>query len=147
MLKGISPLLSSELVHVLMDMGHGDEIVLANANFPSHTRARRLLKADGICLPELLAAILRYFPLDGAVPESAWVLGVPPGDTEPDIWTVYEDCLAAAGGSGLVRISREAFFSRSSDAFAIVASGEVRLRSNIILRKGVVSAADALAAR
>jgi L-fucose mutarotase len=143
MLKGISPLLSSELVHVLMDMGHGDEIVLANANFPAHSLARRLLKADGICLTDLLAAILCHFPLDMAATENTWVIGVPPGEAEPDVWQTYETQLAPAGAGGPVRISREAFFSRARDAFAIVASGEMRLRSNIILRKGIVTDADA----
>ena len=138
MLKGISPLLSSDLVRVLMDMGHGDEIVLANANFPAHSRAKRLIKADGINLTDLLDAILQYFPLDSNVTENAFVLGVPQGDSEPAIWSEFEKSLESVNDKGLTRISKDDFFARAANAFAIVASGETRLRSNIIIRKGVV---------
>jgi L-fucose mutarotase len=138
MLKGISPLLSSDLVHTLMDMGHGDEIVLANANFPAHSRAKKLLKADGINLTDLLEAILQYFPLDSNVSENAFVLAVPQGDAEPEIWSSFEKQVAAVSDKGLSRISKDDFFARAANAFAIVASGETRLRSNIIIRKGVV---------
>ncbi len=138
MLYGISSLLSSDLVHVLMDMGHGDEIVLANANFPAHSRAKRLLKADGINLTDLLSAILQHFPLDGNVDENAFVLAVPSGEAEPEIWANFEKSLAVVNDKQLSRITKEAFFERATSAFAIVSSGETRLRSNIIIRKGVV---------
>ena len=138
MLNGISPLLSSDLVHVLMDMGHGDEIVLANANFPAHSNAKRLLKADGINLTDLLRAILMHFPLDSYVQDNAFVLAVPQGEPEPLVWFDFETQLSSASDKGLTRISKDDFFARAASAFAIVSSGETRLRSNIIIRKGVV---------
>ena len=91
MLKGISPLISPELLKVLDEMGHGDEIVLADANFPSSSIGQRVIRADGIGTAELLAAILPLFPLDQYDPEHFVLMEVVPGDTVvPVIWEAYK---------------------------------------------------------
>lgn len=80
MLKGIPSILAPELLKILMEMGHGDELVLADGNFPAAGNARRLIRCDGHGVPELLAAILQFFPLDQFVERPAGLMEVVPGD-------------------------------------------------------------------
>ncbi len=94
MLKGISPIISPELLKVLMEMGHGDELVIADGNFPSASIAQRLVRSDGNNVPELLEAILQLFPLDQYVEKPAALMAVVPGDpTVPVIWEEYRAAL------------------------------------------------------
>lgn len=140
MLKGISPLLSPQLLMVLSEMGHGDEIVLADANFPSQSIAQRCLRADGIGAARLLDAILRLFPLDQYDRNHFVLMQVTPGDPYvPEIWADYQKVLDLhEPDSEPGYMERFAFYERAKKAYAVVATGEKALYANIILKKGVI---------
>lgn len=142
MLIGIPSIISPELLKVLMEMGHGDEIVLADANFPAASHAQRLIRCDGHPIPELLDGILRLFPLDPYVAKPAALMEVVPGDTvETPIWDVYGTRIRERAGleSPFETVERFAFYERARKAYAIVATGEGALYANLILKKGVIS--------
>lgn len=142
MLKGIPPIISPDLMHVLMSMGHGDELVLGDGNFPAAANARRLVRADGHGVPELLAAVVQLFPLDSYVEDPAIVMAVVPGDdVVPTIWEDYASILSEAEGRDIkpAQLERHAFYERARNAFAVVATSETALYANIILVKGVVT--------
>lgn len=141
MLKGIPPILSPELLKLLMEMGHGDEIVFADCNFPAASCARRLVRADGHGTLELLDAVLRLFPLDNYVPAPAGLMEVVPGDpVVPTIWDDYRALMAKHEypEAGFEMIERFAFYERTKQAYAVVATSETARYANIILKKGVV---------
>ena len=141
MLKGISPLLSPELLKIIAEMGHGDELVIADGNFPCASMARRLVRADGHAVPPLLDAILALFPLDSFVERPAALMSVVPGDqTKPLIWEEFRSILGRhePGFKDFEMVERIAFYARSKEAFAVLATGETALYANIILKKGVV---------
>ena len=141
MLKIISPLLSPELLKTLAEMGHGDELVLADGNFPSASIAQRLVRADGHGVPKLLEAILQLFPLDTFVERPVAVMAVVPGhDYTPTIWEEYRRILRASGEpfSDFETVERFAFYERARKAYAVLATGETSLYANLILKKGVV---------
>lgn len=141
MLKGIPKLFSPELLKTIMEMGHGDELVLADANFPSVTMGRRLVRCDGIPMPALLDAILSLFPLDQFEKTNVFLMEKVPGDkTETPIWETYRKIVAAHDPSftGFGFIERFAFYERAKAGFAVVATGEEALYANIILKKGVI---------
>lgn len=138
MLKGIDPILNADLLHALRAMGHGDDIVLADANFPATTMARRLIRMDGVRGPRLLEAILSVLPIDDFVPDPALrieVVGAP--DEVPPVCAEYVAILEHHGVT-LGKIDRFAFYDRASQAFAVVASGEPRLYGCVLLKKGVI---------
>lgn len=139
MLKGISPLLSPDLLHALASMGHGDELVLADANFPATTHARRLIRLPGLGAPAVLDAVLGVLPLDDFVAQAAVTMQVV-GDAaaRPPIMAEFDAVLRRHGHGGAAAIERFAFYERASTAFAIVATGETRIYGNILLKKGVV---------
>ncbi|MFD0670586.1 L-fucose mutarotase [Cohnella sp. GCM10027633] len=141
MLIGISKLISPELIKVLMEMGHGDEIVLADGNFPGASHAQRLVRADGHAMPELLEAILALFPLDPYAVKPAALMQVVPGDTvETPIWETYREIIARRSGfeEPFEHVERFAFYERAKQAYAVVATGEGALYANLILKKGVI---------
>ena len=141
MLKLVHPAISPELMAVMMQMGHGDELVLADANFPADANAQRIVRADGIDLETLLPAILKFFPIDTFVPEQAMVMEPVDSKTaEPTIWATFRKDLKAAEGREvtLTKIERFAFYERTRQAYAIVATGSRAFYSNLILKKGVV---------
>ena len=143
MLKQIHPAISPELMSVMMRMGHGDELVLADANFPADANARRIVRADGIDLETLLPAILKFLPIDTFVAEQVLVMEpVDPQSSEPAIWAMFRNALQAAEGRevALTKIERFEFYDRARQAYAIVATGSRAFYSNIILKKGVVPA-------
>ena len=139
MLKGINPLLSPDLLKVLMEMGHGDEIVLGDANFPAASHAQRLIRADGHGIPALLDAILPLFPLDYAVDFTA-VLMAFRGDSEPSVWRRYRELLAAYpdGNKPFLTLNKPEFYERATKAYCVVATGESERFANLIIRKGVI---------
>lgn len=142
MLIGIPPILSPDLMKVLMEMGHGDEIVLADANFPAASMARRLVRADGHSIVPLLDAILRFLPIDRFVQKPFLCMSVVPGDdTKPAIWADYRRIVGERVDSApeLAFLERFEFYDRAREAYAIVATGERALYANLILKKGVVS--------
>jgi L-fucose mutarotase len=142
MLKRISPIISPDLLFMIAQMGHGDELVLADANFPSVAIAQRLVRADGSAVPPLLKAILELFPLDSFVDKPAAVMRRvdQPGQPAP-IWTEFQELLDGAEGKhiGLDVVERFAFYERAKKAFGVVATGERALYGNLILKKGVIS--------
>jgi len=141
MLKNIPPILSPELLKVLMEMGHGDEIVLADGNFPAASVAQRLLRCDGHGVPELLEAVLKFFPLDIYVEKPVGLMAVVPGDkTQPTIWETYRTIVRNSGErfSDFEFIERFAFYERAKKAYAVVATSEKALYANVILKKGVL---------
>jgi L-fucose mutarotase len=126
---------------ILMEMGHGDEIVLGDGNFPSASYGKRLVRSDGHGVPELLDAILLLFPLDTYVPCSVALMDVvdSAGDSTPVIWDVYAEILKKHEPNARVeKMERFAFYDRAKAAYAVVATGEGAIYANIILKKGVV---------
>lgn len=142
MLIGIPSIISPELLKVLMEMGHSDELVLADANFPAASHAQRLVRADGHSATDLLDAILQLFPLDQYVAKPAALMEVVPGDNvETPIWGEYESIIAYRTGriEPFETMERFAFYERAKKAYAIVATGEGALYANLILKKGVIA--------
>ena len=142
MLRDIDPILSPDLLHALRAMGHGDEIVIADANFPAESSPPKCIRADGSPASALLRAILTVMPLDGFVPDPAitmQVVGDPDAVPEAvaDFQRVIDD--VADNPTEIATLERFAFYERAAQAFAIVQSGERRLYGNIILKKGVIS--------
>lgn len=141
MLKGIPSILPPELLKILMEMGHGDEIVISDGNFPAAGIAQRLVRCDGHNVPELLDAILKFFPLDAYVAAPVTLMQVVPGDkVETPIWDVYKEIVKKHEpvSNMIENIERFAFYERASKAYAVVTTGEKALYANIILKKGVV---------
>ncbi|MFO1159556.1 MAG: RbsD/FucU domain-containing protein [Reyranellaceae bacterium] len=138
MLIGLDPLLGPDLLHALRAMGHGDTIVLADANFPAASVARRLIRADGSDLPSVLTAVLSVLPIDQMEPEPAVGMEVvgDPNRREP-VHLDMERLLLPH--TQLTLIERHAFYERARAAFAVVATGERRFYGNLILRKGTVA--------
>jgi L-fucose mutarotase len=142
MLKGIHPLLHADLLHALASMGHGDELVIADANFPWASIGRRVVHLAGASAPDALDAILTLFPLDDFVDQPALtmqVVGDPDAVPEPvrDFAEVFTKHGLADTEMG--RLDREAFYARARSAFAIVRTGELRSYGNILLVKGVIT--------
>ena len=142
MLKGIPSILSPELLKVLMEMGHGDEIVIGDGNFPHASMAKRLIRCDGHGVPELLDAILAFFPLDAYTEHPAAVMAVANGDSAPtpEIWGKYKEIIAGhePEHNNIEFMDRFAFYERAKAAYAVIATGEGAIYANIILKKGVV---------
>src|SRR5688572_23933138 len=141
MLKGIPEILSPALLMVLMEMGHGDELVLADGNFPAASHARRLVRADGHGVPKLLEAILKFLPLDTFVEAPAAVMKPVDSGIEPPLWQDFRELLNASEGRPvrMELLERSAFYERAKSAYAIIATGETAIYANLILKKGVVS--------
>lgn len=140
MLKNISPLLGPELLSTLRAMGHGDEIVLADANFPAEFLGPMTIRADGISATDMLDAILAVMPLDDFVDEAAIGMAVV-GDpsAQPPIFGEFEVVLGRhEPNRRFSTIERFAFYDRAKKAAAVVQTGESRLYGNIILKKGVI---------
>ena len=140
MLKGLSPLLSPELLSVLSRMGHGDEIVLADAHFPGDTFGKRVIRADGLRIPALIDAILPVFELDSYVDAPLVMMAAVPGDKlDPKVEKAYRAAVDrhAPKTPAIDRIDRFAFYDRAKAAFAVVMTGETAKYGNIILKKGV----------
>ena len=138
MLKNVPKILSPELIKVLCEMGHGDEIVIGDANFPSETYGRRVIRADGLSGTELLNAILTMIPLD-SYSDNFMLMDVTKGDPLPDIWDEYINKAKELDSNLKVKmLERFEFYDRASKAYAVIASGEERVYANIILKKGVI---------
>lgn len=140
MLKGIPKLLSPELVRILMEMGHGDELVLADANYPGHSLNPRVLRYDGIGIPELLDAILELLPLDHYAEQQVAFMAVVAGDpTVLIIWSTYETIIAKHDAEATIKQEeRFDFYNRSKQSYAVIVTGEEALYGNVILKKGVI---------
>ena len=140
MLKGIDPIISPELLKIIMEMGHSDELVIGDGNFPAASNAQRLVRLDGHGVPEILDALLKLFPLDTYVEAPVGLMAVTPGDdVKPVIWDEYRRIIKEREGDhNIEMIERFEFYERARKAYAIVATGETAIYANIILKKGVV---------
>ena len=141
MLKGIPPILSPELLKILMEMGHGDEIVIADGNFPSARIAKRLVRLDGHGVPEILDAVMKFFPLDTYYPAPVALMQVVAGDSTPTpIWDDYKKIISRYEpvNNKIEFVERFDFYKRAENAYAVIATGETAVYANIILKKGVV---------
>jgi L-fucose mutarotase len=140
MLRGISPLVSPELLATLARMGHGDEIVLADAHFPGHSIGPPVIRADGLRVAALLDAILPLLVLDEFVATPLAMMAPVPGDiADPQVWASYREAIErhAPGTPPPEQVERHAFYDRAKQAFAVVMTGETAKYGNLILKKGV----------
>lgn len=142
MLKGISKIVSPELIKTLCEMGHGDEIVIADGNFPAETFGRRVIRADGIGGAEMLKAVLSLIPLDTYSDPNMILMRLmdcDKGKINPVIWNEYEKIAMAEDENVKIgNIDRFEFYDRAKTAYAVIATGEEAVYANIILKKGVV---------
>ena len=141
MLKGIPSILSPELLKILMEMGHSDEIVIADGNFPSGTFGKKVIRLDGHGVPEILDAILKFFPLDPYVEKPVALMQVTPGDpVKTPIWDTYKEIINKyePKNNKIENVERFAFYERTRSAYAVIATSEAALYANIILKKSVV---------
>jgi len=142
MLKGISKILSPELLKVLAEMGHGDEIVIGDGNFPAESINQRVIRADGIGGAEMLAAVLSVFPLDAYSDPNVVLMRLMDrdvGKVDPVIWKEYEKIAKGKDANAeLGNIDRFDFYDRAKKAYAVIATGESAIYANIILVKGVI---------
>jgi L-fucose mutarotase len=140
MLKGISPLFSPELLATLYRMGHGDELLLADAHFPGHSLHKHVIRADGLSIDNLLAAILPLFVLDQYVDQPVVMMAPVPGDEpNPAVASRYRTLINTYNSqkADILYLDRFAFYERARAAFAVVMTGDTRKYANIILKKGV----------
>ncbi len=143
MLKGIPSILSPALLKALCEMGHGDELVIADGNFPSHSVGKDaiVIRADGHSVNELLEAILTLMPLDSYVEKPVALMQVVEGDSaKPTIWEDYKRTLNRHGEdpAKIESIERFRFYERAKNAYLVIATGETAIYANILLKKGVV---------
>jgi L-fucose mutarotase len=140
MLKGIPAIISPDLIRILMNMGHGDELVLSDGNFPADSCAQRLIRCDGHTVVPLLEAMMKYFPLDHTVEQPYAVMALRAGEDTPPIWHTYQKIIERELGSfsGFEQVERFAFYERAKNAYAIVATSDMAIKGNLILKKGSV---------
>lgn len=140
MLKNIPKLITPELLKVLCQMGHGDEIVIADGNFPSCSVNDNVIRLDGQSGCDVLKAVLKLIPLD-PYQDNTFLMQVTPGDkTKTPIWQEYNQLLSIDPAyKGYNTIERFDFYKRAKNAFAVIATGESALYANIILKKGVIT--------
>lgn len=138
MLKGIPKIISPELLKIMAEMGHGDEIVIGDGNFPGASMAQRLVRCDGHDAPALLEAMLQLFPLD-TYAKPVYLMEKVPGDTvETPIWDTYAEIIKPYTDEAPEMIERFAFYERAKKAYCVIQTGESALYANVILKKGVV---------
>lgn len=140
MLKGIDPILGPDLLHAIRAMGHGDEICIADANFPATANAKRLIRLDGIEATRVADAILSLMPLDTFVDNAAFVMQVVGKPKEsPPVYGLFQQAIDRHNkGFKISRIERMKFYERARTCFAVVATGDTRAYANLILTKGVI---------
>ncbi|MDW2800721.1 RbsD/FucU domain-containing protein [Clostridium boliviensis] len=144
MLKGIPSMISPELLKVLCEMGHTDELTIGDGNFPGHTYGKKVIRMDGHGVPEILDAILQLFPLDTYVEHPVTLMGVVKGDeVKTPIWDKYKEIVAKhdeRGAACFEEIDKWEFYDRTKNhSSVVIMTGERELYANIILKKGVVT--------
>ena len=142
MLKNISPIISPELLKVLAEMGHGDEIVIADSNFPAYSVNNRVIRADGISGVDMLKAVISLIPLDTYSDPNAMLMQLCDSDKDlpTPIWDEYKQILVESEGDAVKmgNIERFAFYERAKSAYAVIATGETAIYANLIIKKGVI---------
>lgn len=145
MLKGIPPIISPELLKALCEMGHGDELIIADGNFPCESIGKDaiVVRADGNGAAEILDAVLQLIPLDRYTEKPVALMEVVKGDScpEPEIWKTYEALLNKYEPDyhDIEMTERFAFYERAKKAYLIIATGETAVYANVLLKKGVVT--------
>jgi L-fucose mutarotase len=141
MLKNIDPLLTPDLLYILRAMGHGDEIVIVDANYPAESAGPQVVRLDALNAPQALDLVLSVMPLDSFVPDACVRMEVvgKPAREEP-VFDEFRATIDKHEGSAfkLRKLERFKFYERASKCFALVATGERRFYGNIILKKGVI---------
>ena len=139
MLKGIHPAISPELLKILAEMGHGDEIILADAHFPAHSFNARVIRADGLGVVTLLDGILPLFELDSYADPLVMMQAVAGDQLDPAVEAQYMSVVKrhVPNAKPPTRIDRFAFYDRAKAAFAVVMTGETAKYGNLLLKKGV----------
>ncbi|MBE7080724.1 MAG: L-fucose mutarotase [Clostridiales bacterium] len=139
MLKNIPKIVSPQLIKILCEMGHGDEIVIADGNFPAETCGQRVVRADGLGGEEMLDAVLSLIPLDTYADENLLLMETTNGDPTPAIWAKYFEIAQKHDDNMRVgNIERFAFYERAKKAYAVIATGEGAIYANVIVKKGVI---------
>lgn len=142
MLKGINKIVSPEMIKTLCEMGHGDEIVIADANFPSETFGKRVIRADGLSGNKVLEAVLSLIPLDTYSNPNLILMELmdcDKGKIDPVIWKDYEKTAKTQDENVKIgNMERFAFYERAKNAYAVIATGEEAVYANIIVKKGVI---------
>jgi L-fucose mutarotase len=141
MLKNIPQLMPPELMKIIMEMGHGDELLLCDGNYPKFGCPERCVRMDGHGICEILDMLLQFFPLDSYVEHPAVLMAVLKGDPyKPEIWEQYREIGKKHEADGLREepVEKPAFYERGRHCYACVATGEKALYANVILKKGVV---------
>ncbi len=143
MLKGIPAIITPELLKVLCEMGHTDELTIGDGNFPGHTYGKKVIRMDGHSVPEILDAILQVFPLDSYVEHPVTLMEVLPGDdVKTPIWNEYKEIVSKydkRGADAFEEIDKWKFYDKTKEhSSAVIMTSEKALYANIILKKGVV---------
>ena len=139
MLKGIPSIIPTELLKIMMEMGHGDELVIGDGNFPGASVNNRCIRCDGHGVPELLEAILKLFPLD-TYQKPVYLMEKVKGDNvETPIWDKYAKIIEPHTDAAVEYIETFEFYERAKNAYAVVMTGETAIYANVILKKGVVT--------
>ena len=139
MLKNIPKIVSPALLKILCEMGHGDEIVIADGNFPAETCGQRVVRADGIGGEKMLDAVLSLLPLDTYATENFLLMETVQGDPTPTIWEKYFEIANKHDDNLRVgNVERFAFYERAKNAYAVIATGESAIYANVIIKKGVI---------
>ena len=141
MLRDIPKVLPPELVKCMMEMGHSDVLILADANFPGTAHAKRMIRMDGIRIPELLEAVLKLYPLDNFIPNPVRLMRNLPTEPVPEIWETYRELLKKYDKDDAFHefdfIERLPFYEDAEKAYVIVQTGDESRYANIILQKGI----------
>lgn len=138
MLKGVPKIISPELLKALCEMGHGDELVIADANFPCNSVNSHVIRADGISGTDMLKAILKLIPTDTYVDSNILLMKTINGDPTPEIWKDYEKIAQSDKDAKVEKIERTVFYEKAKNAYLVIATGEKRIYANVIVRKGVI---------
>ncbi len=141
MLRNIPKILPPELVKTMMEMGHSDFMIIADANFPGSAHAKRIIRMDGVKIPELLEAVMQLFPLDTFVENPVQLMVNLPTEPVPKIWETYKEIVNKYDKDHAFRdfecIDRMLFYNKAENAYVIVQTGDESRYANIILQKGI----------
>lgn len=142
MLKGIPDIISPDLLKILDEMGHGDDLVIGDSNYPAASNAKRLVRADGHGVPALLEAILSLFPLDTFVDAPVSLMQVVKGDpTIPEIHEKIREVVRkydSRGNAAVALVERFEFYEKAKQAYAVIATTEPKAYGCLIIKKGVI---------
>ena len=141
MLKNIPKIIPPQLMKYMMEMGHSDFMILTDANFPAHSCGQRVVRLDGVQTPELLEAVMEFFPLDNFVKDPVRLMSNRPEEPVPTIWETYREILQRHNEEEAFHdfyfLDRLSFYEEAKRAYVIVQTGDTTRYANILLQKGV----------